>query len=107
MLLKGSRKVVFQEASLQNVSLQKYLGKDPLLFLFGSETSFLSWDAGSGQGGVMTLLLLWELVYVSSECEATIRMGGLFLHLLAVLIKSVWVGFGFAHHSTSCFMSIS
>lgn len=31
--------------------------------------------------------------------------GGFFLHLMAVLVKSVGVNLGFADHSTSCFTS--
>ena len=107
MLLKGSRKVVLQEASLLNISLQKYLATDSLLFLGCSAASFLSLAAGSSQAAVTPLLLLWELVYVSSECETTICMGELVLRLLAVLVKSVGVSFGFARHSASCFMSVS
>lgn len=66
---KRFRKVVLQEASLQNVSLQNYLAADSLLFLGCSTISFFTLAASSDQAGVTPLFLLWELVYVFSEWE--------------------------------------
>lgn len=48
--------------------------------------------------------LLWVCVWFLWVWDHSTH-GGFFLHLMAVLVKSVGVNLGFADHSTSCFTS--